>query len=593
MNQFLYFLFLLMMLPTTARSASDVVRMDVGEEKSISVPYSVTSTDISTYYWSNADPTAVEVISSSFSSIKVKVLKYVYNRVLLQLDYYRLSDSRRETYDLYIDIRTPEVSLSASPSGGRVDKGQIVTFTCQPNDVVIYYTLDGYTPTTNSTKYYSGITINKTCTLKAFASWGGVDTDIKEWNYIIDDDGLYISASPKGGTVKKGTVVTLSCDNSSADIYYTLDGSTPTESSTKYTYSGVTINENCTLKAKAYKDGKSSDVMTETYKLIVEPTLISVYLSTDYVAVGGSAQAYCSITPSDAKSEITWSSDDSNIATINSSGVISGWKVGYTYIRAKTENGISGKCKVLVKEVGVKLAAVGGDHSLIVKEDGSLWSCGNNEKYQLFFTNTASKRRFVNTGYNNIISIAAGAQNSFYVDNSGSLSGIGDLGCIGANVVKNRYGITTKALSVVYSSLTIYTIKRGGILFGLGYNTFGQLGNGKIQPSYKPIEMTNNVSKVSTDGYSVFVIKNDGSLWACGCNWNGKLGDGTEMEKDNLFKITNNVVSVASGTYHTLIVKSDGSLWGCGSSSNGQLCGTTDSKVPVKIMDDVFDVGDS
>ena len=58
-----------------------------------------------------------------------------------------------------------------------------------------------------------------------------------------------------------------------ADIYYTTDGTEPTESSTKYA-EPFDVTETTTVNAIAVKDGVSSEVATATYTL-VEPILIS------------------------------------------------------------------------------------------------------------------------------------------------------------------------------------------------------------------------------------------------------------------------------------------------------------------------------
>lgn len=63
-------------------------------------------------------------------------------------------------------------------------------------------------------------------------------------------------------------ILTINCDTVGASIYYTLDGSTPTSSSTKYT-SAVTLNNSCTIKAIAIKGNKSSIVVSQDYTAIL------------------------------------------------------------------------------------------------------------------------------------------------------------------------------------------------------------------------------------------------------------------------------------------------------------------------------------
>lgn len=61
-----------------------------------------------------------------------------------------------------------------------------------------------------------------------------------------------------------GNSVTITCDTTGATIYYTLDGSTPTSSSTQYS-AAFTLDSSCTIKAIAIKGGKSSAVAEESY----------------------------------------------------------------------------------------------------------------------------------------------------------------------------------------------------------------------------------------------------------------------------------------------------------------------------------------
>lgn len=62
-----------------------------------------------------------------------------------------------------------------------------------------------------------------------------------------------------------GTTAIIACATSGATIYYTLDGSTPTSSSTQYT-SAITLTQSCMIKAIAVKSGMSdSEVASESY----------------------------------------------------------------------------------------------------------------------------------------------------------------------------------------------------------------------------------------------------------------------------------------------------------------------------------------
>lgn len=80
-----------------------------------------------------------------------------------------------------------------------------------------------------------------------------------------------------------------------------------------------------------------------------EPTNISVYPTSKTIKVGESFSMSYTLTPSDAQTTISWSSDNSNIATVSSTGVVKGIKAGTTYIYAKTSNGKLDYCMVTVE----------------------------------------------------------------------------------------------------------------------------------------------------------------------------------------------------------------------------------------------------
>lgn len=95
----------------------------------------------------------------------------------------------------------------------------------------IHYTLDGTTPTEASTLYDpdNGIVLRDECTIKAIAVKDGwLNSDVMSATYTITK-----APAPKISIDDNG-VVTITSGLYGAQIYYTLDGSHPTSSSTEY-----------------------------------------------------------------------------------------------------------------------------------------------------------------------------------------------------------------------------------------------------------------------------------------------------------------------------------------------------------------------
>ena len=72
--------------------------------------------------------------------------------------------------------------------------------------------------------------------------------------------------SPAGGTYTSAQNVTLSCATPGSEIYYTLDGTTPSGSSDKYT-SAINVSETKTIKAIAKNGDDYSNVASATYNI--------------------------------------------------------------------------------------------------------------------------------------------------------------------------------------------------------------------------------------------------------------------------------------------------------------------------------------
>jgi glucosylceramidase len=158
---------------------------------------------------------------------------------------------------------------SFSPAGGTFTSAQTVTISDSTSGATIYYTLDGSTPTTSSSQYSTPLTISSTTTVSAIAAASGdTNSAVGTATYTISLPTLPAPQfSPAGGTFTSTQSVTISESTAGATIYYTLDGSTPTTSSTKYT-TPLSISSTTTVNAIAAESGyTNSSVGTQTYTI--------------------------------------------------------------------------------------------------------------------------------------------------------------------------------------------------------------------------------------------------------------------------------------------------------------------------------------
>ncbi|MBQ7564724.1 MAG: chitobiase/beta-hexosaminidase C-terminal domain-containing protein [Lachnospiraceae bacterium] len=133
-----------------------------------------------------------------------------------------------------------------------------------------------------------------------------------------------------GSELKVGSVIRLS-SNASADIYYTLDSTSPTRDSAKYnSVTGIPITEdmagtNIVIKAIAVKEGyEDSTVATFTYK--VADSLAEIRLSAEKLSITPLADQTLTATVTDADgtedkgAEVTWNNGNPTVLTLTPNG---------------------------------------------------------------------------------------------------------------------------------------------------------------------------------------------------------------------------------------------------------------------------------
>lgn len=238
-----------------------------------------------------------------------------------------------------------------------------------------------------------------------------------------------------------------------------------------------------------------------------------------------------------------------------------------------------------------KEISAGQYHSIGIKSNGTIWSCGNNNFGQLG-NGTTIDSNFPNQigNDNNWESISTFYSHSLATKKDGTLWawGAGNNGQLGNGTqtdanIPTQIGNNSNWKSISAGKAFSMTIKTDGTLWAWGINNYAQLGDGTTITKTIPIQITTDTNwKTISAGYThTLAIKTDGTLWAWGDNGFGQLGNGTQIDLNIPTQIgnDNNWQFISSGWNYSLAIKTDGSLWAWGRNESGQLGdGTTIKK---------------
>lgn len=261
----------------------------------------------------------------------------------------------------------------------------------------------------------------------------------------------------------------------------------------------------------------------------------------------------------------------------------------------KQKNGLLGLIVLLVFQTNIsaqcsttgwKKFSQGETFSVAIKEDGTLWTWGQNINGTLgngSGTTTIIQHPTQIGTDNNWTDIAVGRWFILAKKTNNDLYGWGDnqYGNLGNGNNTDQYSpilISTnvKSFSAGYHHTMI--VKTDGTMWGAGYNDWGCLGMGTSVGFYNTWQQESSLAtdwdKTSAGYYNSFGIKTNGTLWSCGTNIEGQTGTGAVAgESDDFVQIgtDTNWKDVSCGVYHVLGLKTTGKLFGWGASANGRL----------------------
>ena len=256
-----------------------------------------------------------------------------------------------------------------------------------------------------------------------------------------------------------------------------------------------------------------------------------------------------------------------------------------------------------------KYLLVVADSSIIVKNDSTIWGCGNNNLGQLGNGTTTNSSELVtmtnNTGYTPI-SVVCGGYHTMVLMSDGVNNYV--YGCGNNNCGQLGNGTTTNSSTLVamtnntgYNPIAIscgsahtMVLMSNNSVYGCGYNGYGQLGNNTQNDSTILVAMINNTGytpiAISCNGYYTMVLQqfseeseaggvmSDGVnnyVYGCGYNERCQLDNTTQNRSTELVAIINNTgynpIAISCGLSHTTILMSNNYVYGCSTGCCGEL----------------------
>ena len=237
---------------------------------------------------------------------------------------------------------------------------------------------------------------------------------------------------------------------------------------------------------------------------------------------------------------------------------------------------------------GATAVSAGGWHSMVLTAAGDVWVTGWNEYGQLGLDSTVDEASLsFSSKWKQVIAdtkaIAAGHLHSIVLKQDGSVwaAGRNDYGQLGdgSNYDSKTFvqaqgfdGMMVSAIAVAAGGYHSILLARDGTVMTTGWNYCGQLGDdeGKDRDIFQAV--FSGAKAISAGTRHSMILTNEGSVLTSGLNMEGELGTGTTVTKFRFVEvIPDGVEAIAAGGHHSMALKKDGSVWATGSNKYGQI----------------------
>lgn len=260
-----------------------------------------------------------------------------------------------------------------------------------------------------------------------------------------------------------------------------------------------------------------------------------------------------------------------------------------------------------------KVVDVGKDHFVVLKEDGSVWSWGDNTYGQMgsdapsaSYKSPLQVKKPDGNRFMNATAVVAGAYHTVVLEDgkvwTWGMNSYGQLGYSSTIISgKTKAGENNeqptevpglpKIIAIAAGDYHTLAVAEDGTVWAWGRNAFGQLGRAGLADSSTPLQVTGaaDIIAVAAGAEHSLALTSDGKVFGWGRNTVGQLGN-NETKHVNITATQvsglTNIMEIAAGDNHSYALKqTDSTIWAWGSNTYGQLGdgGKENKLVPVQV----------